>query len=224
MSENTTGGPAWPIDIHYGLVCFCILAAMELLMAVGGKLLAVQSDRSMYFITMAARVLDALLIFYFLRRKGLGPSALGLGRTLWKKGFLHGLVWGAVCAAAGALVFWRPLMEQVGKFSFHPELYDISILSFVVGVIIGPAVEELIFRGWLYGALRNRFHAVTSVLLSAIIFSMAHGLHPRRFLLGFLGGLLFGVSYEVSRSLVTPLMLHIGGNAVLHIVMPMLAA
>jgi uncharacterized protein len=224
MNENTTGGPEWPIDIRYGLACFCILAALELLIAAGARLLGAQSERAGYLITTAARVLDALLIFYFLRRKGLGLSALGLSRRLWKKGVVHGLAWGGLCAVAGALVFWRPLLEHFRKFSFHPELYDISILSFVVGVIIGPAVEELVFRGWLYGALRNRFHPVSSVLMSALVFSLAHGLHPRRFLLGFLGGLLFGVSYEVSRSLVAPLMLHIGGNAVLHIVMPMLAA
>jgi membrane protease YdiL (CAAX protease family) len=82
----------------------------------------------------------------------------------------------------------------------------------VVGGFIGPAFEELLFRGVLYRGLRDRFGVVPSVLAASLIFASAHqafhGLQPVQAA----GGILFCVAYEVSGSLWAPLVLHITGN------------
>ncbi len=56
------------------------------------------------------------------------------------------------------------------------------ILSFVMIVILAPLVEELFFRGWLFGSLRARFSAVVTILATAVLFAIVHmdptGLYP----------------------------------------------
>jgi membrane protease YdiL (CAAX protease family) len=68
------------------------------------------------------------------------------------------------------------------------------ILAFVVLVVVGPIVEELLFRGFLYGRLRE-LHAPVwlSVLLVSAVFGFVHGqwnLAVDVFILGVIASLL----------------------------------
>ena len=48
------------------------------------------------------------------------------------------------------------------------------ILMFIAVVIIAPIVEEIIFRGWLYGKLRAHFAMPVSILLTSLLFGFVH--------------------------------------------------
>lgn len=48
------------------------------------------------------------------------------------------------------------------------------ILSFVAVVIMAPIAEELFFRGWIFTSLRKSFRASTAVIVTALLFAMAH--------------------------------------------------
>ena len=48
------------------------------------------------------------------------------------------------------------------------------ILMFFAVVIIAPIVEEIIFRGWLYGKLRAHFAMPVSILLTSALFGFVH--------------------------------------------------
>ena len=48
-------------------------------------------------------------------------------------------------------------------------------IAFIALAVIAPIAEEIIFRGWLYGKLRGRYHAVISMALVAILFGALHG-------------------------------------------------
>lgn len=50
-----------------------------------------------------------------------------------------------------------------------------KLVAFVVLVILAPIVEEIIFRGWLYGKLRARMGMVTSILIVSVLFGVMHG-------------------------------------------------
>jgi uncharacterized protein len=56
------------------------------------------------------------------------------------------------------------------------ESSDMKQLAFIVilGVIIAPAIEELMFRGALYSALRSKFGAGVSIFFSSLIFASVH--------------------------------------------------
>lgn len=55
----------------------------------------------------------------------------------------------------------------------------------MVMVIVGPLIEELLFRGVLFSALMRRFSAAGSIAISAVLFGIAHleGLHFKWFAL-----------------------------------------
>lgn len=47
-------------------------------------------------------------------------------------------------------------------------------LSFVAVVVMAPLAEELLFRGWIYTGLRKAFRASTTVMVTTLIFALAH--------------------------------------------------
>ena len=49
------------------------------------------------------------------------------------------------------------------------------ILAFICLVVIAPLVEEMIFRGWLYGKMRSKMSAVPAILLVSLLFGIVHG-------------------------------------------------
>ncbi len=49
------------------------------------------------------------------------------------------------------------------------------ILAFVCLVVIAPLVEEMIFRGWLYGKMRSKMSALPAILLVSLLFGIVHG-------------------------------------------------
>lgn len=48
------------------------------------------------------------------------------------------------------------------------------IMAFVVLVVLAPIVEELLYRGYLYGKLRNSFSIWLSIIVTSIAFGAAH--------------------------------------------------
>lgn len=82
----------------------------------------------------------------------------------------------------------------------------------VLAVVIAPIVEEILFRGALYGALRVRWEARGAAILSALIFAAIHpqgwvGL-PALFFIGFM----LAALREWRGSLVAPIVAHMCVN------------
>jgi len=75
----------------------------------------------------------------------------------------------------------------------------------------GPVAEEIFFRGILYGFFR-RWGAVAAVVLSTVIFVLAHPIFPGIPLPQVVGGVVFAVAYEVEGSLMVPITIHALGN------------
>lgn len=48
-------------------------------------------------------------------------------------------------------------------------------LAFVALVIFAPVFEEILFRGWLFGHLKNTTGKKLAIILTSIIFGIAHG-------------------------------------------------
>ncbi len=83
----------------------------------------------------------------------------------------------------------------------------------IAAAVVGPLVEELLFRGALYGGLRRAGHAAgISAVALALFFAAAHE-EPRYLVPLALVGLALGHARAVTGSLLPPLALHVAFNA-----------
>lgn len=86
------------------------------------------------------------------------------------------------------------------------------LLLALVGFLAGGAVEEWVFRGYVYRALRERWSWGTSAAVSSLVFTLFHALNPgvRPAGLGntFILGLVLAALAEASGSLVAPALAH----------------
>lgn len=68
--------------------------------------------------------------------------------------------------------------QQLG-FSIYSTGLDRAI-AFLILVVVAPVAEEIIFRGWLYGKLRETFHGImpktTGMLLAIFLTSLLFGI------------------------------------------------
>ncbi|MBR3052302.1 CPBP family intramembrane metalloprotease [Candidatus Saccharibacteria bacterium] len=69
-------------------------------------------------------------------------------------------------------------VQEVG-FSYYVSGFD-RVVAFVTLVIVAPIAEEIIFRGWLYGRLREKIAAeysnAISIVISSLLVSLLFGL------------------------------------------------
>ncbi len=63
--------------------------------------------------------------------------------------------------------------QDVG-FNFVASNPD-KIIIFITLVVLAPIVEELIFRGFLYGQLRSRISALPAIIIVSVLFGVMHG-------------------------------------------------
>ena len=71
--------------------------------------------------------------------------------------------------------------EQAQDIGFNTNLYGFErMLAFLTLVVVAPIAEELIFRGYLYGKMREKFSQITSeiwsVIISALLVSIVFGI------------------------------------------------
>ena len=86
----------------------------------------------------------------------------------------------------------------------------LSCLGFAVAA---PAVEEILFRGLLYGALMKWLSTSWTIILSAAIFSIAH-LQLIYFVPLFAVGLILGWARHRTEGLGLPVAIHCLNNAI----------
>jgi membrane protease YdiL (CAAX protease family) len=87
---------------------------------------------------------------------------------------------------------------------------DTVLIAFVVlvAVTIGPVAEEVLFRGMVYNALRQRLPWLAAAVLQALAFGFAHTSGTTHAVIASFLGLTFAAVYEWRRTLLTPILLH----------------
>jgi membrane protease YdiL (CAAX protease family) len=48
------------------------------------------------------------------------------------------------------------------------------IMGFFAVAVVAPIIEEIVFRGWLYGKIRSRLNMVASILIVSLLFGLIH--------------------------------------------------
>lgn len=194
MSEPTPSAPAvgrlspvapWPalaaiaavmLNVLAGLGVG-VLAATDAVRGVDGTagvvlrfvLLSAPYGLALGLVALMARVrrwswTDAVGLRSFEPAAGLG---LALGVALG--GRVVATTWGMLVVLAG---FEPPAELDVTRL-FPSDAFGIAALV-VIAVVVGPFVEEVVFRGVLYGALRIRVGAGWAMVFSGLAFGLVH--------------------------------------------------
>lgn len=86
-----------------------------------------------------------------------------------------------------------------------------QVLSLFVSIVLMPAAEELIFRGFMYGQLAA-INKPMAIAFSSIFFALWHGtlihIYP-----ALLGGVMFACVYEKTKRLSASMLVHMSFNA-----------
>jgi membrane protease YdiL (CAAX protease family) len=81
-------------------------------------------------------------------------------------------------------------------------------------VLFAPIFEEIVFRGLLFGTLRNVFGWPLAAALSAAVFAFAHGYGSLGFASVFVSGVLWAYAYEATGSLLPGIIAHAVNNVI----------
>jgi CAAX protease family protein len=103
----------------------------------------------------------------------------------WADGLLEGMLWGP---------WWLVACETLDS------------------VVWAPLIEELAFRGVLYGTLRMTIGVWPAVGISAAFFALVHGYGTIGFASVLWSGILWALAYERSRSLLPAILAHMFNN------------
>jgi membrane protease YdiL (CAAX protease family) len=130
------------------------------------------------------------------------------------------LLWGILLAVSvGVFSHWLPPSTE--KMPIEELIRDRSslILLALFGVLLAPAIEELVFRGFLYAAIERSHGSLSAVLVTSAIFSLPHasqyGWRWQNLLLLTYVGIIFGAVRARTQSVVPSTLLHTGYNATL---------
>ena len=99
--------------------------------------------------------------------------------------------WGSL-AFLGALTVSLDLLVRFFKVPQHVPMEEFlstpqaAVLTGILAVTVGPLMEELFFRGFLYPVLARRFGIAASVVATSLLFGFVHGAQ-----LAFAWGLVF---------------------------------
>jgi len=164
-----------------------------------------------------------LAYLYLWNRHGLSVSA-ALGLQVIPGGWVPMGLLTFGLFAIGATGGWVvSLVAEMTQATFHwTDWFDQSliqgdmqqlILPLISYTLLAPIFEELVFRGILFSTLRRRLGPWTSIIISAAVFSLAHGYGSVGSITIFLSGILWAWAYEKSGSVLPGIAAHALNNS-----------
>ena len=168
---------------------------------------------------------DALITMLMIPAQLAGQLMMGV--YLWKAGYISTkketwslvsapyllgsavaiLTSGFVVSSLMSLLDWIPnIMEQ----SF--DILQSGWGGILAIAIVGPVLEELLFRGAITKALLQQYNPTKAILISALLFGVFH-INPAQILPAFLIGILLAWTYYKTGSLIPCIFMHILNNS-----------
>lgn len=160
-------------------------------------------------------------------RRLLAPAGLGFvggfGLRPGGGGWLPLARVAAILAGAGIAIdiTLGLISEAAGVPSHWTEWFDedlawgsagVLVANLLGTVVFAPVLEEIVFRGLLYGTLRRWVGWPAAAVLSAAVFAGAHGYGVAGFGSVFASGIMWAVAYEKTRSLLPGIVAHAANN------------
>ncbi|MSP77874.1 MAG: CPBP family intramembrane metalloprotease [Rhodospirillaceae bacterium] len=139
---------------------------------------------------------------------GAALPALGFRPAGWRPIVFGSLGTLALSVAVSQLGIQPEGMKQAMNVSREPALF---LAAFAVMAVLAPLVEELVFRGLLYGWLESRWNSRVAFVVSSLVFAVAH-YELAHIVLVLPLGLLFGYLRRRTNSLLPSLVAHVANN------------
>ena len=141
---------------------------------------------------------------------------IGLGFLLIGLSFLveHGLMAALRHALpAGSLAHLEKFSDAMDAGSLFPHMPSVwlKIAFILAGAVAAPIGEEVFFRGFVYNALKKRINVPVAIVLSGLLFALAH-FNPLALIPIWLMGVLLAFIYERTRSLWVTILMHAINN------------
>jgi uncharacterized protein len=163
----------------------------------------------------------ALLIIIFILRKEMN------NRDFRKKGGSLGqsVIWAisgiflALFAQYAAAIIENLLGVEMGSENTKDILTIIEAfpLAIIVTSIIGPILEEIVFRKIIFGSLHKRYTFFISALISSVVFAAAH-MEFQHILLYSAMGFTFAFLYVKTKTIIVPIFAHVAMNTLVVLV------
>lgn len=153
-----------------------------------------------------------------LARPGIARILLGIGLGVLLIGLSslaeHGLM--AVLKhtlPAGSLHNLEKFSDAMDAGSLFPHMPSVwlKIAFILAGAVAAPIGEEVFFRGFVYNALKRRINVPVAIVLSGLVFALAH-FNPLALIPIWLMGILLAFTYERTRSLWVTILMHAINN------------
>ncbi|EIT84409.1 CAAX amino protease [Fictibacillus macauensis ZFHKF-1] len=156
-------------------------------------------------------------------------------RPAWKKNELRGkepaeplmvVIWAIVGIVLAYISQIIAGMLEMYVFDIKPgsentkRLVEVAKLSpyfLLVTCIIGPIIEEIIFRKIIFGSLYKRMNFFLSAVISALVFAAAH-FDFVHILIYTAMGLTFSFLYVISGRIIVPIIAHVAMNSIVMLI------
>jgi membrane protease YdiL (CAAX protease family) len=137
-----------------------------------------------------------------------GLSIAFNGRLKINRGLI--LLWGTTISFQ---LINSPFIDFITKKIFPTHQSDVhpGIIFFLGVILLGPILEELVFRGTILTGMLENYTSRKAILLTAIFFALVHG-ELFQVIPAFFWGLLFGYTFYKTRSIVLVILLHMTAN------------
>lgn len=156
-----------------------------------------------------------LVIFFYISNKLTKDDEKP--RTLEKSKIIDSIVLGL--GVSGISLVWLWIAEKIPFFKDSIEAMNKmtdsmnSMELIILACIIGPILEELVFRGTILNSIKKIKNGWIPILVSALVFGYAHGL-PVQMVYTFIMGIVAGILYLKTGNIIYPIILHVVNNLV----------
>lgn len=127
------------------------------------------------------------------------------------------VLWGLIAITAISIVE-EPLLMLMPSEWLDAVMSRIGtgVYAVLMTVVLAPIFEEVIFRGVLLGNIRRRWGSIRAILWSSLLFGAIH-LIPQQAINAFLVGMIIGIIYVMTDSILPVILLHAINNALSYV-------
>ena len=182
---------------------------IEVIALVGSLLIGVFGPLPLGFLPVLA-----MFAIYWISRKENYPNLVGTFRMGWVKVMSDALIrllraWPAFLAISfisSQVLSGYPKQESVQKLAEMQSLTEVFNIA-CYALVVAPVLEEFLFRGILFRAMKRSFGVGPALVISSILFGLVHqnvlSFVPLTFL-----GIILSLSYERTGDLRTCIFIH----------------